>query len=104
MGRTGWDHARFARIPAGKKQQGAALHPLGRISSFLIGRNGHDGSANASPDPLLLAPDPMSWHIAYQTGHNLGSYKNSSLSVRLDSGRRWIISVSYPPKDFRVLT
>ena len=30
MGRTGWDHARFARvIPAGKKQQGAALHPLG---------------------------------------------------------------------------
>ena len=30
MGRTGWDHARFARvIPVGKKQQGAALHPLG---------------------------------------------------------------------------
>ena len=34
--------------------------PLGRIFSFLIGRNGRDGSANASPDPLLLAPDPMS--------------------------------------------
>ena len=65
MERTSWNHARFARVsPTGKKQQGAALHPLGRLFYFLLGRNGHDGSANASPDPLLLAPDPMSWYIA----------------------------------------
>ena len=40
-------------------------NPLGGAFSFLIGRNGHDGSANASPDPLLLAPDLFSW--AYRT-------------------------------------
>ena len=45
MGRTGWDHARFARIPAGKKQQGAALQPAGAEMS--VGRNGHGGSARA---------------------------------------------------------
>ena len=58
----------------GKKQQGAALQPAGAHFLFLLGRNGHDGSANASPDPLLLAPDPVSGLTAYQTGHNLGSY------------------------------
>ena len=35
----------------------------------VVSHNGHDGS----PDPLLLAPDPISWHIAHQTRHNLGS-------------------------------
>ena len=33
---------------------------LGRRFSFLIGRNGHDGSSSASPDPLLLASDSFS--------------------------------------------
>ena len=42
--------------------------------TFLLGRNGHDGAGEASPDPLLLASDPISWHIAYKIGHNLGSY------------------------------
>ena len=34
-----------------------------------LGRNGHDGEV--SPDPLLLAPDPFSWHIARWTRRNL---------------------------------
>ena len=42
--------------------------------SSLLGRNGHDGAGVASPDPLLLAPDPMSGFTAYKTIHNLGGY------------------------------
>ena len=46
-----------------------ALRPqLGAGRSTKLGRpfcftwcNGHDGSSSASPDPLLLAPDPFSW-------------------------------------------
>ena len=54
---------------------------LGRTFCFLLGRNGHDGES--SPDPLLLAPDPISWHIAYKTQHNLGSYDIFSLRIPL---------------------
>ena len=63
------------------REKAAGRRPATRWGTplFLLGRNGHDGSANASPDPLLLAPDPMSWHIAYQTGHNLGSYDSNLL-------------------------
>ena len=59
MGRTG-QHDRFAVVLPGKKQQGSAPHPAGAHLLFSLGRNGHDGSASASPDPLLLAPDPFS--------------------------------------------
>ena len=59
MGRTG-QHDRFAVVLPGKKQQGSAPHPAGGRLLFLLGRNGHDGSADASPGPLLLAPDPFS--------------------------------------------
>ena len=38
----------------------APTPPAGAHLLFLLGRNGHDGSADASPDPLLLAPDPIS--------------------------------------------
>ena len=34
--------------------------------TFLLGRNGHDGSADALPDPLLLAPDHQ-WVHRIQT-------------------------------------
>ena len=45
-----WDHARFARIPAGKKAV-VGLHPT-----------------------TPKAPDPFSWLTAHQTRRNLGSY------------------------------
>ena len=66
--------SRSLRSDPSREKAAGRRTKLGRTFSFLIGRNGHDGSANASPDPLLLAPDPMSWHITHQTGHNLGSY------------------------------
>ena len=52
----------------GKKQLG--LRPTTRWGGllFLLGRNGHDGEA--SPDPLLLAPDPFSLaHRTFDTTH-----------------------------------
>ena len=49
----------------GKRSRAPPYNPLGGRLLFLLGRNGHDGSADASPDPLLLAPDPFSW--AYRT-------------------------------------
>ena len=44
-----------------------------------VGRNGRDGSAGASPDPLLRSLDPISGRIAHQIRYklpenNLGSY------------------------------
>ena len=42
-----------------EKKQGSALHQAGAHFLFLLGRNGLDGEA--SPDPLLLAPDPISF-------------------------------------------
>ena len=69
-----WHHARFAIVMPWKKQQGSALQPAGERLLFLLGRNGHDGAGVTSPDPLLLAPDPFSSHIAHRTRHNLGSY------------------------------
>ena len=54
MGRTG-QHDRFAVVLPGKKQQGSAPHPAGAHLLFLLGRNGHDGSADASPDPLCFS-------------------------------------------------
>ena len=52
---------------------------------------------------LFHIGSPCGERESFQT-RILGSYKFSSLSVRLDSGRCRIIPVSYPPKDFRVLT
>ena len=74
MGRTGMGSRPLrSRDPMpGKRSRAPPYNPLGRTFLFLLGRNGHDGEA--SPDPLLLAPDPFSRHIAYQTRHNLGSY------------------------------
>ena len=44
----------------GKEEVG--LRPTTRWGHllFLLGRNGHDGSSSASPDPLLLAPQTPS--------------------------------------------
>ena len=51
-----------------------------------VGRNGHDGSAGASPDPLLLVPGPYSGRITHQIRRNLGSY------VRYNTARqRYIV-------------
>ena len=63
LGRTGMGSRplRDRSAHSGKKQQGSALQPAGAHLLLLLGRNGHDGSAGASPDPLLLAPDPFSW-------------------------------------------
>ena len=54
-------------LPAFREQQGGkekrqawglfAPNPPTRIS---VGRNGHDGTADASPDPLLRSLDPIS--------------------------------------------
>ena len=62
MGRTGMGSSPLrSREPIpGKSSRAPPCNPLGRAFSFLIGRNGHDGSAGASPGPLLLAPDPFS--------------------------------------------
>ena len=62
---TGTTLASLSAIPVGKKQQGSAPHQAGGCLLFLLGRNGHDGSVSASPDPLLLAPDPFS--LAHRT-------------------------------------
>ena len=74
MGRTGMGSRPLrSREPMpGKSSRAPPRTKLGGRLLFLLGRNGHDGEI--SPDPLLLAPDPFSWHIAHQTRHNLGSY------------------------------
>ena len=42
-----------------------------------VGRNGHDGSAGASPDPLLLVPGPDQWaHRIQDTQTNSDSYES----------------------------
>ena len=42
-----------------KRSRALPCIPLGGRLLLLLGRNGHDGEA--SPDPLLLAPDPISF-------------------------------------------
>ena len=61
MGRTGMASRSLRDRDAipGKSSRAPPYNPLGRTFLFLLGRNGHDGEA--SPDPLLLAPDPFSW-------------------------------------------
>ena len=44
---------------------------------------GHDGSASASPDPLLRSLDPISGHIAYWTRRNLGNYQQCNMMAGL---------------------
>ena len=92
MGRTsmGSRPLRSREPMLGKSSRAPPRTKLGRTFSFLIGRNGHDGSANASPDPLLLAPDPMSWHIAHQTGHSLGSYEKRRRDLAFFSENGWV--------------
>ena len=58
----------------GKSSRAPPRTKLERTCCILLGRNGHDGAGVASPDPLLLAPDPMSGFTAYKTRYNLGSY------------------------------
>ena len=72
----------------GKSSRAPPYNPLGGAFMFLLGRNGHDGSAGTSPDPLLLAPDPFSWYIAHQTRHNLGSYNKSCCASGAQRGAR----------------
>ena len=75
----------------------------------LVGRNGLDGAGVASPDPLLLAPDPFSWLTAYWTRRKLetpqlpenilGSYKDSNpVRVPRTTGREeWGLFAPKPP-------
>ena len=51
-----------------------AIRPQPSTTRMLVGRNGRDGSSNASPDSLLRSLDPIGGRIGHQTGHNLGSY------------------------------
>ena len=48
--------------------------PRHRPTRMSVGRNGHDGSANASPDPLLRSQTPSVGLPACSTRRNLGSY------------------------------
>ena len=51
------DHARFAeRDPVPGKSSRAPRPPHQAGAEMSVGRNGHDGSVDTSPDPLLHAP------------------------------------------------
>ena len=68
--------------PGSRTQESYGAPPPTRMS---VGRNGHDGSAGTSPDPLLLAPDPMSGfpHIR----HDLDSYQLTTVLKTLTLSR-----------------
>ena len=76
--RQGSRPLRARDLMPGKSSRAPPYNPLGRTCCFLLGHNGHDGSANASPDPLLLAPDPMSGFIAGHDGTWAATIKDSN--------------------------
>ena len=51
------------------------------------------GTTARTPRPLLLAPDPFSWHIAHQTRHNLGQLPENNVSQRAPQEERFIPSL-----------
>ena len=75
MGRTGMGSRPLrSREPMPEKSSRAPpYNKLGRTFCFTWSQWARR-IGSALPDPLLLAPDPFSWHIAHQTRHNLGSY------------------------------
>ena len=73
LGRNGRDgsasasltHCSWPQTPISWHIAYKTQHKLGSYC-FLLGRNGHNGAGIAPPDPLLLAPDPISGLTAHR--------------------------------------
>ena len=63
-------------LPPRTSSMGLGMGRTGMASRSLRDRDAMEKAAGLRPAPRWgrKAPDPISWHIAYKTQHNLGSY------------------------------